>query len=264
MSILQACNVVMISRSLFYYEEKKSDDDLIIAVLNKFAELHPTYGFWKMYNIMRSKGAKWNHKKVYRVYTGLKMNIRRKMKRRLPERIKQSLHVPEKRNQMWSLDFMTDTMQNGRKFRTLNIIDDFNREVLTMVSDTSITSTRVVHELQLLCDEHGKPEQIRTDNGPEFISKTLEEWCNKNNVEHVFIQPGKPTQNAFIERFNGSYRREILNAFIFTNLAEVRLMTNEWMEHYNTERPHDALNNLSPKQFLLEKQPELKHNFELS
>ena len=265
MSIRQACSVVMISRSLFYYQEKKSsDDELILTVLNKFAELHPTYGFWKMYNIMRSKGAKWNHKKVYRVYTELKMNIRRKMKRRLPERVKQPLNVPEKPNQVWSLDFMTDTMHSGRKFRVLNIIDDFNREALTMISDVSITSARVVNELQMLCDEKGKPEQIRTDNGPEFISLALRDWCSKNNVEHVFIQPGKPTQNAFVERFNGSYRRDILNAFIFTNLAEVRFMTNEWMENYNTERPHDSLGNLSPKQFLLKHQPELKHNYELS
>jgi len=119
-----------------------------------------------------------------------------------------------------------------------------------MISDTSITATRLVNELEVLCRECGKPEQIRTDNGPEFISKRLEDWCNKNNVEHVFIQPGKPTQNAFIERFNGSFRREILNAFIFTNLDEIRFMTEEWMEHYNTERPHDALNHLPPKGFL--------------
>lgn len=263
MSIRQACISLSISRSLFYYQIKPSDDNLIIAVLNKFAELYPTMGFWKMFYIMRSRGAKWNHKKVHRVYTSLKMNIRRKAKRRLPERVKQPLNVPEKRNQMWSLDFMTDTMQSGRKFRALNIIDDYNREALTMVHDTSITSARVVSELDLLCRENGKPEQIRTDNGPEFISKALENWCNKNNVEHVFIQPGKPTQNAFIERFNGSYRRDILNAFIFTNLDEIKLMTDEWKEYYNTERPHDALGNLSPKQFLLKHQPEQKPNYEL-
>lgn len=264
MSIRQACISLSISRSLFYYQLKPSDDHLIIALLNEFVQRHPTYGFWKMFRIMQSKGTKWNHKKVYRVYTSLKMNIRRKAKRRLPERVKQPLHVPEKRNQMWSLDFMSDSMQNGRKFRTLNIIDDFNREALAMESDVSITAARVVIELELLCREHGKPEQIRTDNGPEFISKTLQDWCNKNNIEHVFIQPGKPTQNAFIERFNGSYRREILNAFIFTNLDEVKRMTDEWKEHYNTERPHDSLGNLSPKDFLIRNNEKIESNFILS
>lgn len=178
------------------------------------------------------------------------MNIRRKVKRRLPERVKEPLIVPQQPNQMWSIDFMSDSFRDGRKFRTLNIIDDFNREALALVSDVSITAQRLVMELETLKQERGKPEQIRTDNGPEFISQTLQNWCNRNNVEHVFIQPGKPMQNALIERFNGSYRREILNAYIFTNLAEVRTMTEEWKEHYNTERPHDSLNNMSPKEYL--------------
>lgn len=250
MSIRQACTALSVSRSLFYYEQKPNDDELITRVLKEFAERHPTYGFWKMFRIMRSKGAKWNHKRVYRVYTELSMNIRRKAKRRLPQRVKEPLLVPGKRNQVWSIDFMADSLRDGRKFRTLNIIDDFNREALALIPDLSITSQRLVNTLQELIEERGKPEQIRTDNGPEFISKTMENWCNHNNIEHIFIQPGKPTQNAFIERFNGSYRRELLNAYIFTNLAEVRTMTNEWMEHYNTERPHDALNNLSPRDYL--------------
>ena len=250
MSIRQACTALSISRSLFYYELKPNDDDLIVTVLNEFAQRHPTYGFWKMFRTMRSKGASWNHKRVYRVYTQLQMNIRRKAKRRLPERVKEPLTIPQQPNQVWSIDFMSDTFRDGRKFRTLNIIDDFNREALTLLSDVSITAQRLVLELEKLKEERGKPEQIRTDNGPEFISKTLEDWCNRNNVEHIFIQPGKPMQNALIERFNGSYRREILNAYIFTNLAEVRTMTDEWKEHYNNERPHDSLNNMTPRKYL--------------
>lgn len=249
MSIRQACVSLNVSRSVFYYRQKPNEDELIASVLNKFAELHPAYGFWKMYRIMRNKGATWNHKKVYRIYTSLQMNIRRKVKRRLPERVKQPLATPERKNQVWSLDFMTDTLRNGRKVRILNVIDDFNREALAMVSGVSVNSSRLVSELELLCRDYGKPERIRTDNGPEFISKTLQDWCNKNNIEHIFIQPGKPTQNAFIERFNGSFRKDILNAYIFTNLNELQYMTDEWMEHYNTERPHDSLNNLSPIEF---------------
>jgi putative transposase len=267
MSIRQACKTVEISRSVFYYETKPNDDQTIVAVLNKFAELHPTYGFWKMFAIMRNKGATWNHKRVYRVYTELHLNIRRKMKRRLPDRIKQPLDVPQMQNKIWSMDFMTDSLNDKRKFRTLHIIDDYNREALAMVQDISLNSQRVVSALEQLSRENGYPKQIRTDNGPEFISNNLKQWCNEKNVEHIFIQKGKPTQNAFVERFNGSYRREILNAYIFDTLAEVRTMTDEWKEHYNNERPHDSLNSMSPKQYLLEnnkQQPTPKPNFELS
>ncbi|MGH2612833.1 MAG: IS3 family transposase [Rhabdochlamydiaceae bacterium] len=251
LSIRQACVILSVSRSLFYYKMKSSSDETIVSILNEFAERHPSYGFWKMYKMMKQKGVKWNHKKVYRIYTNLKLNIRRKAKRRLPERVKEPLTVPLKANQIWSIDFMSDSLYNNRKFRVLNIIDDFNREALTMVSDISITATRLVRELEILKEMHGKPERIRTDNGPEFISKTLADWCNKNNVEHLFTQPGKPTQNAYVERFNGSFRREILNAYIFTNLAQVKFMTEEWKEHYNTARPHHSLGDLTPKQFLL-------------
>ena len=202
MSIRQACSTVQISRNTFYYEAKPNDDETIVTVLNKFAQLHPTYGFWKMFAIMRSKGAVWNHKKVYRVYTAINLNIRRKMKRRLPDRIKQPLGVPIAQNKVWSLDFMTDSLTDKRRFRTLNIIDDYNREALAMVSDISINAQRVVNTLEQLSKDYGYPQQIRTDNGPEFISNILKDWCNENKVDHIFIQKGKPTQNAFIERFH--------------------------------------------------------------
>lgn len=253
MSIRQACGTVQISRNAFYYQAKPNEDETIVTILNKFAELHPTYGFWKMFGTMRSKGAIWNHKRVYRVYTQLHLNIRRKMKRRLPDRIKQPLVVAPQPQQTWSMDFMSDALNDKRKFRTLHIIDDYNREALAMVQDISLNSQRVVRTLQQLCKENGcYPKQIRTDNGPEFISNNLKDWCNENNVDHIFIQKGKPTQNAYVERFNGSYRREILDAYIFNTLDEVRTMTDEWKEHYNNERPHDSLNNMSPKQYLLE------------
>ena len=267
MSIRQACDTVQISRNAFYYEAKPNDDETIIGVLGKFAELHPTYGFWKMFAIMRNKGAIWNHKRVYRVYTQLHLNIRRKMKRRLPDRIKQPLAVPMLHNQIWSMDFMSDSLHDKRKFRTLHVIDDYNREALAMVQEISINSGRVVRVLEDLSREYGYPKQIRTDNGPEFISNNLKAWCNQNNVEHIFIQKGKPTQNAYVERFNGSYRREILDAYIFDTLDQVRTMSDEWKEHYNNERPHDSLNNLSPKQYLLQNnqhQPSSTNNFELS
>jgi putative transposase len=262
MSVRQACKALRLHRSLFYYQKTPDKDEGVVRVLVEFADRHPTYGFWKIYKTIRRRGIAWNHKRVYRVYTMLKMNLKRKMKRRLPERVKHPLEVPKCKNQIWSIDFMSDSLRDGRKFRVLNIIDDYNREALAMVADISLTSLRLTMVLDELIKEYGKPEQIRTDNGPEFISQTLANWCNKNNIEHKFIQPGKPMQNAFIERFNGSVRRELLDAYIFNSLTEIRLMLNEWMLHYNTERPHDSLNDLTPKDFL-EKQIK-ESNFILS
>jgi len=149
------------------------------------------------------------------------------------------------------MDFMSDSLQTGRKFRTLNIIDDFNREALAVEVDTSLPALRVVRVLENLIHERGRPQQIRVDNGPEFISIALEQWCREKEIKLHYIQPGKPTQNAFIERFNGTFRRELLDAYIFENLNQVREMTEEWMEEYNYKRPHDALRNLTPKEYVI-------------
>jgi len=179
------------------------------------------------------------------------LNIRRRAKRRLPERVKQPLTLPTGPNQMWSIDFMSDSLVDGRKFRLFNVIDDFNRESLAIEVDTSLPSLRVIRVLETLIAERGCPTAIRCDNGPEFISHKLEEWCNHENrqISLQFIQPGKPMQNAFIERKNGSIRRELLNAYLFYSLAEVRARSEEWRLDYNTERPHKSLGYLSPLKY---------------
>jgi putative transposase len=178
----------------------------------------------------------------------MKLNIRRRAKRRLPERAKLQLSAPDGPNQMWSIDFMCDSLVDGRKFRMFNVLDDFNRESLAIEVDTSLPSLRVIRVLERLIVERGTPSNIRCDNGPEFISHQLEEWCSneKRKITLQFIQPGKPTQNAYIERKNGSIRRELLNAYLFNKLSEVRTMTEEWRKDYNTERPHKLLKYLSP------------------
>jgi len=178
----------------------------------------------------------------------MELNIRRRAKKRLPERIKQALMVPSAPNQVWSIDFMSDSLVDGRKFRLLNIIDDFNRESLAIEVDTSLPSLRVIRVLEKLIAQKGKPANIRCDNGPEFISHKLAEWCNdkRRQITLQFIQPGKPTQNAYIERKNGSMRRELLNAYLFNSLAEVRALSQEWREDYNDKRPHKSLGYLSP------------------
>ncbi len=178
----------------------------------------------------------------------MKLNIRRKAKRRLPERVKQPLTIPTAPNQVWSIDFMSDTLVDGRRFRLFNVIDDFNRESLAIEVDTSLPALRVIRVLEKLIAQRGKPANIRCDNGPEFISHKLDEWCNEQGrqITIQFIQPGKPTQNAYIERKNGSIRREVLNAYLFYRLSEVREQTRQWQLDYNTERPHKSLGYLSP------------------
>jgi len=207
------------------------------------------HGFWKLYGYLRKGGNRWNHKRVYRIYRALKMHLRRKMKRRLPKRVKQPLQQATMINKSWSMDFMHDCLYSGRKFRTLNIIDDHNREVLAIEVDTSLPSARVVRVLKSITVWRGKPEQIRVDNGPEFLAEELVSWCNEQNIKLQYIQPGKPSQNGYAERFNRTYRTEVLDAYLFDDLDEVKELSEEWMIEYNNNRPHDALNGLSPVQY---------------
>ena len=224
--------------------------DALTALTTK----HVAIGYWQCCYRLWNKGHGWNHKRIYRVYTAMKLNIRRRAKKRLPERVKQALVVPSAPNQVWSIDFMSDSLVDGRKFRLLNIIDDFNRESLAIEVDTSLPSLRVIRVLERLVSQRGKPANIRCDNGPEFISHKLEEWCNDKNrqITLQFIQPGKPMQNAYIERKNGSMRRELLNAYLFNSLAEVRYLSEEWRIDYNEERPHKSLGYLSPLTYALQ------------
>lgn len=184
------------------------------------------------------------------MYKLLKLNMKRKGKRRLPARILQPLEVVNAMNVSWSMDFMSDALQSGRKLRTFNLIDDFNREALAIEIDTSLPAERVIRVLDQVVQWRGKPKRIRVDNGPEFISTKLSLWCEDRGIQLQFIQPGKPTQNAYIERFNGSFRKDILDAYLFENLHQVRMLTEEWMEDYNYERPHDALGGRSPADML--------------
>ena len=179
----------------------------------------------------------------------MKLNIRRRAKKRLPERVKQPLVIPSGPNQTWSIDFMSDALTDGRKFRLLNVLDDFNRESLAVEVDTSLPSLRVLRVLDRLIHERSTPSIIRVDNGPEFISHILQQWCDAHNITLQHIQPGRPMQNAYIERKNGSMRRELLNTYLFNSLSEVRIMAEEWRIDYNEERPHKALRYLSPVKY---------------
>jgi len=258
--VSRACKLVSFPRSQFYYNSKK-DDSAVIEALQDLAFKHPSYGFRKLFAYLRRAGKQWNHKRVYRVYKLLKLNRKRRGKRRLPTRVKQPLTQQTLINQNWSMDFMSDSMVNSRKFRTFNVIDDCTREALAIEIDTSISAKRVIRILDRIITERGKPKTIRTDNGPEFTSKDMELWCKDNEINIQFIQPGKPMQNGYIERFNRLYREAILDAYLFFDLSEVRTLTEEWMEEYNFKRPHESLNNLTPnecKMNLLNNQETLK------
>lgn len=177
--------------------------------------------------------------------------MKRKGKRRLPARILQPLEAVSHINASWSMDFMSDSLLSGRKFRVLNLLDDFNREALAIEVDTSLRAERVIRVLEQVIQWRGKPQRIRVDNGPEFISSKLGIWCEERNIQLQFIQPGKPSQNAYIERFNGSFRRDVLDAYLFESLSQVRILVDEWMNDYNYDRPHDALEGRSPADMLV-------------
>jgi len=240
-----------LSTSVLYYKPKPKNDAPVIDKLSNLAERHSTYGFWKMYDMIRLEQLIWNHKRVHRIYVDMGLNIKRKKKRRLPVTVKEPLTWPIDSNIVWSMDFVHDTLTTGTKFRTLNVIDDFNREALSIVIDTSLSSKRVTRELDKIIDWRDKPERIRIDNGPEFTSYVFVEWAKRRGIKLQYIQPGKPVQNSYIERFNRTYRQEILGAFLFEDLSQVRTLTEEWINLYNTQRPHDSLSGLTPERFLL-------------
>jgi putative transposase len=242
---------------MYYYKSQK-DDTEVIEALQDLAFKHPTYGFRKLFAYIRRSGKQWNHKRIYRVYKLLKLNRRRKGKRRLPSRVKQPLVKQELINQSWSMDFMSDSMVGGRRFRTFNLIDDCTREVLAIEIDTSLSSKRIIRTLERVILDRGKPNIIRTDNGPEFTSKDLELWAKDNEIQIQFIQPGRPMQNGYIERFNRIYRESILDAYLFFELEQVRILTDEWIDEYNNRRPHESLGNLTPNEWKMKQlKPEL-------
>ena len=248
LSITKSCQCVGMSRSTWYRPpvDAVARDSEVIDALNGLAEEFPRGGFWKYHDTLRLRGYPWNHKRIHRIYCEMGLNQPRRTKRRLPERDPMPLIVPEQVNQVWSADFMSDALYHGTRFRTFNVIDDHNREVIAIEIDTSIRGERLVRVFERLRDDRGLPEILRVDNGPELRSDAFVEWMTDNGVFIDYIEPGKPNQNAFIERFNRTYRNEVLNLYLFRSLEQVREITSEWIRQYNEHLPHDSLGGLPP------------------
>jgi len=196
------------------------------------------------------KGFGWNHKRVYRIYRELELNLRIKPKKRLVRERPEALAVPDTINECWSMDFMHDQLGDGRGYRLFNVIDDFNREGLAMEIDFSLPSSRVIRALDQIIEWRGRPKRIRSDNGPEYISHLLADWARKNDITLEFIQPGNPQQNAYVERYNRTVRYDWLSQYIFKSLEEVQNHATRWLWTYNNERPNMALGGITPKQKL--------------
>ena len=252
LSVQRACGAVRLSRAAYYRPpvERVVRDQPIIDALQALVASNHRWGFWMCFDRLHNAGHPWNHKRVYRVYCALRYNLPRRTRRRVPTRVQHPLAAPARLNHVWALDFMSDTLYEGRRFRTLNILDEGNREALAIDVAVSLPSVRVIAVLEELVALHGAPRALRLDNGPELISTALTRWCAQHHIALRYIQPGKPQQNAYIERFNRTYRTEVLDAYVFHSLADVRALTTEWLVKYNTERPHDSLGRVPPLSFL--------------
>lgn len=226
----------------------------IESYLKTLAQQHQRWGFDKMMQKVKLDGKGWNHKRVYRIYCQLGLNIRVKPRKRIPKGEAKVLLQPIKPNVCWSMDFMSDALTCGRRFRTFNVIDDYNREALMIAASFSLPAIYVVQLLDQVAAQRDYPDMIRVDNGTEFTSTVFKQWAKKHHVLIHYIQPGKPAQNGFIERFNRTYREDILDMHLLSDLSEVRRLTKTWLNSYNNERPHEALAGLPPTQFLAMRQ----------
>ena len=248
-----ACQAFVISESCYRYESRQSaENDEIADWLIRLTDNNRNWGFGLCYLYLRNvRGFGWNHKRVYRIYRLLELNLRIKPRKRLVRDRHEPLNVPQAINQVWSMDFMHDQLEDGRSFRLLNVIDDFNREALGIEIDFSLPSERVIRALRQIISWRGKPSVIRCDNGPENISSTITKWAKDWGIRLEYIQPGNPQQNAYVERFNRTVRYEWLSQYHWADLDEVQLHATQWMWKYNHDRPYMAFGGITPKQRLV-------------
>ena len=252
-SIKLACAMFLVSETCFRYKPRvREENNEIVDWLLRLTCAHRNWGFGLCFLYLRNvKGFLWNHKRVYRIYRELELNLRIKPKKRIIRERPEALKVPGAVNESWSMDFMHDSLADSRSYRIFNVIDDFNREALGMEVDLSLPSERVIRSLEEIIEWRGKNKAIRCDNGPEYISSKLKNWAYRKNIDIKYIQPGNPQQNAYVERFNRTVRYDWLNQDIFDDIEEVQEKATRWLWHYNNERPNMAIGGLIPMQKLM-------------
>lgn len=249
LNIRQACEAFAISQTCYRYAPKLSfENERIADWLLRLTHNQRNWGFGLCFLYLRNvKGFVWNHKRVYRIYCELELNMRIKPKKRIVREKPEPLGRPMAVNQVWSMDFMHDQLQNGRSYRLLNVIDDYNREGLAIEADFSMPSERVIRTLEQVIEWRGTPQVIRCDNGPEYISSRLQVWAARKGIQLEYIQPGKPQQNAYVERYNRTVRYDWLNQYLFESIQDVQDHATKWLWTYNNERPHTALGGRPPR-----------------
>ena len=264
LSIRRACRIVDLWRSTESYKPKHPErDELLRTRMKELAAQRPRFGSLRLHVILRREGLVMNHKRTERIYREEKLSLRMRMRKKRTSELRVPIPAPERSNERWSMDFIHARLANGRRFKSLTIVDEYSRESPAIEMDTSIPGARVVRVLDRLKETRGLPKVIVTDNGPEFISKALDEWAYTNGVKLDFIDPGKPAQNAFIESFNGKFRDECLNEHWFLTLEEAKITIENWRIDYNEVRPHSSLDNLTPAEYAMQyRQEPLTQNTE--
>lgn len=250
LSLRRSCQLVNLWLSSYRYKPRLANDEALRTRMRELAEQRRRFGCPRLHVMLKREGLVVNRKRTERIYREEKLSLRLKKRKRRPAAARITLPLPERPNQRWSMDFVHDSLWSGRKFRALTIVDDYTRESPAIEVDTSIGGRRICRVLDRLAETRGLPEVIVMDNGPEFIGKALDQWAYEKGVKLHFIQPGKPTQNAYIESFNGKFRDECLNDNWFTTLQQAKEIIEAWRKDYNEERPHSSLGGISPSEFL--------------
>jgi putative transposase len=241
--------LIDISTSVYRYQPQEDKDTVLRQRLRELAEQRKRFGSPRLHIMLKREGLVINHKHTERVYREEGLALRRKRRRKGSAGTRLILPSPQRPNERWSMDFVTDRIVTGRRFRALTIIDDYSRECTAIEVDTSLGGARVVNVLERLAETRGLPEVITTDNGPEFTGRHLDEWASHRGIKLNFIRPGKPIENAFAESFNGRLRDECLNTNWFMNLRHAREVIEDWRKDYNEIRPHSSLNGNTPKEY---------------
>ena len=245
----RACRLAKLNLSTWQYRPRRQEPSGLRERLCELAGERRRFGYRRLHALLRREGWQVNHKAVYRLYVEESLQVRKRKRKRVARAERQPMLLPTAANERWSMDFQHDLLATGQRFRTLNIVDDFSRECPAIEVDTSLPGVRVVRVLDRLAETWGLPLEIVVDNGPELAGQALDEWAYRNGVRLHFIGPGKPTQNAFIESFNGKFRDECLNENWFLDLDDARKIIEAWRIDYNTKRPHSALGYATPEEF---------------